>query len=116
MEAVLNSEIVQYIFGVVVVAAGTTVGGAAAMWGVKKFAKQARDAWYYTRRYVPDAVEQVDEPTDPAIVQVAKWSPAVAKLVVAYAPSFLRALAKAIDEVVDATPPEREVNIGGATQ
>ena len=113
MEAVLNSEIVQYVIGVVIVAVATSLGGAIALFALKHAAKQARDVWYYVRRYVPDAIKQVDEPTDPAIKQVAKWSPALAKLAVTYAPSFLRALAKAIDEVVDATPPEREVNTGG---
>ena len=118
MDQVLNSEIVQYVLGTVIVAVAASVGGALALFALKHAAKQARDLWYYLRRYVPDAVAAVDEPGDPLIVALARYAPAIARVAPQYAPVFIRAFARAIDEVVLDAPPEPpvEVNTGGAVR
>lgn len=102
MNDLLNSEIVQYVLGTVIVAVAASAGGALALFALKHAAKQARDLWYYLRRYVPDAVAAVDEPTDPVIVALARYVPVLARVAPVYAPVFIRAFAKAVDEVLDA--------------
>lgn len=57
-----------------------------------------------------DIIPYVDEPTDAAIVLLARYLPAVAPLVVQYAPDLLRALADALEKV--GQEPPQEVNIG----
>lgn len=117
MNGILDSEIVQYVLGTVIVAVAASVGGALALFALKHATKQARDAWYYLRRYVPDAVAAVDEPGDPLIVALARYAPAIARVAPQYAPVFIRAFARAIDEVMDAPPePPVEVNTGGAVR
>lgn len=116
MNGILDSEIVQYVLGTVIVAVAASAGGALALFALKHAAKQARDLWYYLRRYVPDAVAAVDEPTDPVIVMLARYVPVLARVAPLYAPVFIRAFAKAVDEVLDTPDPVREVNTGGAVR
>ena len=117
MEQLFDSEIVQYVLGTVIVAVAASAGGALALFALKHAAKQARDLWYYLRRYVPDAVAAVDEPGAPVIVMLARYVPVLARVASQSAPVFIRAFARAIDEVMDAPPePPVEVNTGGAVR
>ena len=59
-----------------------------------------------------DIIPYVDQPTDAAIVLLARYAPTVAPLIVQYAPGVLRALAEAFERVGQ-EPPPAEVNVGG---
>ncbi|GIL24663.1 MAG: hypothetical protein BroJett042_31760 [Bacteroidota bacterium] len=82
--------------------------------GFRYAAKQFKEAWWYVRVYVPQVVEQVDQPTDPALVYVGKvlekvW-PTFEENMAAALPPALRALADILDKVL--VEPEREVVVG----
>lgn len=81
-------------------------------------ARWLKEAWWYARVYVPKVIEQVDQPTDPALVYVGKllekvWPTFEQNMAVALPPA-LHALADILDRVL--IEPEREVIVGDAAK
>ena len=93
---------------------GAAVALVALALGFRYAAKQFKEAWWYVRVYVPQVIEQVDQPTDPALVYAGKvlekvW-PTFEENMAAALPPALRALADILDKVL--VEPEREVVVG----
>lgn len=103
----------------IIATAITALAGVVVAFFVAKFgAKQVKDFWWYVRKYVPDLIKQVDEPTDPANVRIDQFLDQFApglydEYGAALLPVVLRSLADGIDAVLG-TPPQSHVTYSRA--
>lgn len=108
METILNDvlfmDAVQYIT--------TVLFAALAVWLLAQLAPSTvrglKDAWHVARKYRPDVIAAVDQPTDPLIRWLSRLTGADAGNLSNVLPRVLRAMADALDEATGFEEPQPE--------
>ena len=113
----LNSDLLEAVLVALAALLGGAVGLALTALVLKYAAKWFKDFRAIVRDYAPSVIAQVNEPSDPALVQLDKWLDRIYPygwdmLAAKVLPPMLRAAADAIAAQV----PPQEVNVGDATK
>jgi len=101
MNEIWNNAIVLNAAQVCITALFTAV----TLWIVAKLSpgtvRGVKEAWHAMRKYRPDLIAAVDQPTDPAIEWLSRVLPVSGDTLAKVLPRALRALADAFDEVLE---------------
>ena len=88
------------VWGLLGTALGTLLLAAATLWAGALLTRQAREVWRAVRGHAPEVLAAVDEPTDPLIAGLARYSRVPPAVWAAFLPAFLTALAAGLDQVL----------------
>jgi len=76
---------------------GTLLLAAVTLWAGAQVTRQARGLWHTVRGHQATIIAAIDQPGDPLVVQLARYTPIPADVWAAFLPAFFSALAEGLE-------------------
>jgi hypothetical protein len=107
MEALVSDQMLA-VWAVLGSLLGTLLLAAVTLWTGAQVTRQARALWHAVRGHQAEIIAAIDQPGDPLVVQLARYTSIPAAVWVAFLPAFFNALAEGLERaaVEGGTSPE----------
>jgi hypothetical protein len=96
MEALVSDQMLA-VWAVLGSLLGTLLLAAVTLWAGAQVTRQGRALWHAVRGHRAEIVAAIDQPGDPLVVQLARYTPIPATVWAAFLPAFFNALAEGLE-------------------